>query len=343
MSKKKRIYRGQVHAFSVDLCLAIGFEETILLQHIDYWRINNAEKEFYNRDGYTWTYNSLSELQNLFPYINRTKIVRSMAKLESLGLIVKGNYNKFAYDKTTWYAITEKGLALFETREMVQSDDEMVQSEPSAVQNDDEMVQSEPSAVQNETAIPYLDSNLEPDSDKNITGQSYHVISSELPREKEQDHYEENMLDAVYQLENQDESPVRTHATRVSSDRAKHEAGSTSESSFLDQEVEPNAVSQTSEALYPVTIDSHYFLHLKVAKVGSRPATDQDWNVIKCKVHCSNMPNLTSLNLKKLVHHFRHSTEICKKLYREQRLVVGSVAVLFTDRLGRHVLSEFTS
>ena len=41
----------------------------------------------------------------MFPFWNRAKIQRIIASLENQGLVIKGNYNQLAYDRTTWYAL----------------------------------------------------------------------------------------------------------------------------------------------------------------------------------------------------------------------------------------------
>ena len=42
----------------------------------------------------------------------------AMKKLVDAGLIIKGNYNKSAYDRTCWYAITKAGYSILQNCEM---------------------------------------------------------------------------------------------------------------------------------------------------------------------------------------------------------------------------------
>lgn len=101
------------HSFSVDLAKDIGLEGAILLQHFYYWYQNNKEKKGYKKDGRIWTYNSYPGLSAIFPYMNQRQIKYRIEKLTEDGFLIKGNYNKIAYDRTNWYALSDKSLELF--------------------------------------------------------------------------------------------------------------------------------------------------------------------------------------------------------------------------------------
>lgn len=96
------------HSFSVDLAKIYGIEEAIILDNIAYWvYINKANENNYN-DGKYWTYNSAKALSQIFIYMSEKKIQRLLARLEELGLIISGNYNKLSIDKTKWYALSDE-------------------------------------------------------------------------------------------------------------------------------------------------------------------------------------------------------------------------------------------
>lgn len=82
-----------------------GVDEAIMYTYFSYWIAKNKANEKHFYDGYTWTYNSQKALTELFPFWNRAKIQRIIASLENQGLVIKGNYNQLAYDRTTWYAL----------------------------------------------------------------------------------------------------------------------------------------------------------------------------------------------------------------------------------------------
>lgn len=101
------------HSFSVKAASEYGLNEAIILNNLRYWIAHNAanEKNFY--DGRYWTYNSNAAFCKLFPYLSEKKIRNALKHLQEEGIIITGNYNKSAYDRTLWYAFTEKGASIF--------------------------------------------------------------------------------------------------------------------------------------------------------------------------------------------------------------------------------------
>lgn len=97
------------HSFDVDIATKYGILEAILLDSINYWSLKNEANKKNYFDGNYWTYNSTRAFSELFPYASQKKIQTALKKLIKEGLIVTGNYNKNAYDRTLWYALTEKG------------------------------------------------------------------------------------------------------------------------------------------------------------------------------------------------------------------------------------------
>lgn len=106
------------HQFDVAVAKEYGIQEAILLQNIAFWVQKNAANNKQVYDGNVWTYNSVKAFAELFPYMSEKQIYNALKKLENEGLIVTGNYNKSAYDRTKWYALTEKacdilGISIF--------------------------------------------------------------------------------------------------------------------------------------------------------------------------------------------------------------------------------------
>ena len=88
-------------------------DEAIVLQQLHYWlqHSNNV------RDGHKWVYNSMNDWLKQFPWIkSRKRLTRYFDDLESRGLVVTGNYNKAAFDKTKWYRIDYDALSVLEKR-----------------------------------------------------------------------------------------------------------------------------------------------------------------------------------------------------------------------------------
>lgn len=102
------------HTFDVRAAVEYGLEEAIVLENFYYWIKKNQANEKHFYDGRYWTYNSQEALSALFPYWNRAKVQRILQRLCDKSLMVKGNYNKVGYDRTTWYSLTDKALFIFE-------------------------------------------------------------------------------------------------------------------------------------------------------------------------------------------------------------------------------------
>ena len=92
-------------SFDGDFAKEHGVNEAIMYQYFSYWIAKNKANDKHFYDGYTWTYNAQKALTELFPFWNRAKIQRIISSLENQGLLIKGNYNQLAYDRTTWYAL----------------------------------------------------------------------------------------------------------------------------------------------------------------------------------------------------------------------------------------------
>ena len=92
-------------SFDGDFAKEHRVNEAIMYQYFSYWIAKNKANDKHFYDGYTWTYNSQKALTELFPFWNRAKIQRIISSLENQGLLIKGNYNQLAYDRTTWYAL----------------------------------------------------------------------------------------------------------------------------------------------------------------------------------------------------------------------------------------------
>lgn len=100
------------HIFDVDIAKQYGVNAAVLLENIGYWIKQNEANETNFYDGTYWTFNSRRAYRELFPYMSERQINTAFEKLIADGLIITGNYNKLAYDRTLWYALTKKGKCI---------------------------------------------------------------------------------------------------------------------------------------------------------------------------------------------------------------------------------------
>lgn len=100
-----------MHVFDEEIACEVGMAAAVIYQNIYFWVEKNKANDKHKYDGAYWTYNSVKAFSELFPYMTTSQIRRALKILEEKGYIKTGNYNKVAYDRTLWYALTEKGLA----------------------------------------------------------------------------------------------------------------------------------------------------------------------------------------------------------------------------------------
>lgn len=101
------------HSFDVDVANEVGIVAAILFQNIAYWCQHSKANGRNFHDGRYWTYNSVKAFCELFPYMTSKVIRNGLQKLIESDMVVTGNYNEHAYDRTMWYALSEKGESIF--------------------------------------------------------------------------------------------------------------------------------------------------------------------------------------------------------------------------------------
>lgn len=107
-----------MHSFNADLATKYGILEAILIQNFEFWIKKNEANERGYHDGRYWTFNSTRAFSELFPYASPKKIRNALIHLIDAGIIMTGNFNNSAYDRTLWYAFTDAYLSIFPKRQI---------------------------------------------------------------------------------------------------------------------------------------------------------------------------------------------------------------------------------
>ena len=97
-----------IHSFDTHIAKICGVREAVLLYNIDFWIAKNRANDKHFYDGMYWTYNSTKAFAELFDYLTQRVIENLLAKLIKDGYLVKGYYNNSSFDRTSWYALTDK-------------------------------------------------------------------------------------------------------------------------------------------------------------------------------------------------------------------------------------------
>jgi hypothetical protein len=111
---------GMHHSFDADLAVELkSIDLAVLVHHFQFWIRHNAATGTNTYDGKTWTFQSLKDIAAHFPYWSNKQVERLINKLVELEILVKGNYNTSAYDRTVWYAFkNEERFTISRNREI---------------------------------------------------------------------------------------------------------------------------------------------------------------------------------------------------------------------------------
>lgn len=94
--------------FKLEDAIKYGVDEAIVINYFRYWIGKNKANDKHFYDGHYWTYNSHKAFCEIFPFWSEKQIRRILDSLVKQNVIIKGNYNKMFYDRTSWYAFSNE-------------------------------------------------------------------------------------------------------------------------------------------------------------------------------------------------------------------------------------------
>jgi hypothetical protein len=118
------------HVFNVEIAVLLGLKEAIIIQHFYYWITKNIANNKNEYEGTHWTYNSVGAFQELFPYLGKNQIASALKSLVDNGYLIEGNYNKSNYDRTKWYAFTDKTWELLKNGSSISENQKSIYRKP---------------------------------------------------------------------------------------------------------------------------------------------------------------------------------------------------------------------
>lgn len=130
------------HTFNIYIAKRYGVNEAIMISNFQYWIAKNKANEKHQYDGRTWTYNSVKAFEELFPYFTSSQIRRCLESLVEQGVLLKGDYNKNRYIRTSWFAFANESMFLHNQMDLsnltngdVQDDKSITDSKPNSKQD----------------------------------------------------------------------------------------------------------------------------------------------------------------------------------------------------------------
>ena len=100
------------HSFNIYYAQRYGLTEAVLINNFQFWIGKNRANKSHQYDERTWTYNSVKAFEELFPYLKSSQIRRGLESLVDQKVLIKGEYNKTPYDRTSWYAFLDESAFL---------------------------------------------------------------------------------------------------------------------------------------------------------------------------------------------------------------------------------------
>ena len=97
------------HSFDIEVAKEYGVLEAVIIKNFQYWILKNIANRKNFMDGRYWTYNSLSALCELFPYVSSRQIRYAIDNLIEKGVFIKGCFNEDKRDRTIWFSFADFG------------------------------------------------------------------------------------------------------------------------------------------------------------------------------------------------------------------------------------------
>lgn len=100
------------YQFDIEHAKKHGVGEAVVIYNLVFWIAKNKASGKHSHQGRTWTYNSVKSWAVLFPFWTERQIRRLLVSLVDQGVLVTGNFNETAYDRTLWYAFSNESIFL---------------------------------------------------------------------------------------------------------------------------------------------------------------------------------------------------------------------------------------
>lgn len=98
------------------LAVAIGLNEAIVLQQVHYWLRKNSKSQKHTRNGHVWTYNSVPEWVEQFPFWSERTIWQTLKSLRTMKLLIAEQLSDDKRDRTLWYTVDYTELQKLEVQ-----------------------------------------------------------------------------------------------------------------------------------------------------------------------------------------------------------------------------------
>jgi hypothetical protein len=98
------------HGFDSDVAEEHGVAAALLIHHFQFWIRGNLAHDRNMKEGRTWSFGTVDGLAKIYPYLTRKQVRVALEHLLEVGILMKGNFNPKAYDRTCWYAFVDQDM-----------------------------------------------------------------------------------------------------------------------------------------------------------------------------------------------------------------------------------------
>lgn len=101
------------HHFHPDIAKEYGINIAIFLRDIYHWCTTNRNNDENFYEGRWWTYQTMKGLCQRHPYWSKNQVEYIIRTCKEKGLLLSGHFGEDRFNRTCWYALTDKGIDLF--------------------------------------------------------------------------------------------------------------------------------------------------------------------------------------------------------------------------------------
>ncbi len=108
MTVNREVRVGISHSMDVRVACICGVNAAHVYSHIIFWLQGNKVRKSNQHEGRTWMYDTIHTFAEHLPYLTYKEIKNAIVELIDKGFLIKGNFNKNKFDRTSWYAVADE-------------------------------------------------------------------------------------------------------------------------------------------------------------------------------------------------------------------------------------------
>lgn len=101
------------YSFNGEIATLYGVDEAVFIHNMYWWIRKNEVNGRHFYEGKSWTYNSMQAFADLFPFWSKKQVRRIIDNLKAKGVLLVGNFNDKAFDRTQWYALDDSIFEIY--------------------------------------------------------------------------------------------------------------------------------------------------------------------------------------------------------------------------------------